>query len=82
MKFSVISPHATAEYAIVWIEINTPVGNMVIQQDHAPMIIEIEQNSELLFMQQNGKQISLMIVQGFIHITRQNIKLLVTQEAQ
>lgn len=81
MKFSVISPHATLEHTIVWVEINTPAGNMVIQQGHAPMIVEIQPESELLFMQPNGKQILLIVLQGFIHITRQEIKLLVTKEA-
>lgn len=80
MKFSVISPHTIIEHNIVWIEINTPIGNMVIQEGHAPMIIEIEKNSELLFMQENGKQISFMVFQGFMHITRQEIKLLITKE--
>ncbi len=59
MKLSVISPHSVIEHTIVWIEINTPVGNIVIQENHAPMIVEIEPNSELLFMQQNGKQVLL-----------------------
>lgn len=81
MKFSVISPHAVVHHTIVWVEINTPVGNMVIQENHAPMVVEIEPNSELLFMQPNGKQISIIVLQGFIHVTRQEIKLLVTKEA-
>jgi len=54
---------------------------MVIQEGHTPMIVEIEPNSELLFMQHNGKQISIVVLQGFMHITRQEIKLLVTKEA-
>jgi F0F1-type ATP synthase epsilon subunit len=53
----------------------------VIQEGHTPMIIEIEPNSELLFMQPNGKQISLIITQGFMHIKPYEIKLLVTKEA-
>jgi len=81
MKLNVISPHAQIVYAIVWLEINTPVGNMVIQKDHAPMIIEIEPNSELLFMLESGKQMVIVVLQGFMHITRQDIKLLVTKEA-
>jgi len=81
VKFSVISPHSTAEHTIVWVEINTPAGNMVIQENHAPMVVEIEPNSEILFMQQNGKQVSIVVLQGFIHVTHQEIKLLVTKEA-
>lgn len=81
MKLSVISPHALVEHTIIWIEINTPVGNMVIQANHAPMVVEIEPNSEILFMQENGKQMTITVLQGFIHITRQEVKLLVTKEA-
>jgi F0F1-type ATP synthase epsilon subunit len=80
MKLSVISPQSIQQYPIVWIEINTPVGNMVIQQDHAPMIVEIEPNSEILLMQENGKQMSILVAQGFIHVARQEIKLLITKE--
>ena len=54
---------------------------MVIQENHAPMVVEIEPNSEILFMQQNGKQVSIVVLQGFIHVTHQEIKLLVTKEA-
>jgi len=81
VKFLVISPHSIIEHNIVWVEINTPVGNMVIQEGHAPMIVEIEPNSELLFMQPNGKQVSLVVMQGFIHIRPEEIKLLITAEA-
>ncbi|MBV8660840.1 MAG: hypothetical protein JO129_01685 [Candidatus Dependentiae bacterium] len=81
MKFSVISPHSIVHHTIAWVEINTPVGNMVIQENHAPMVVEIEPNSELLFMQPNGKQEAIIVQQGFIHVTRQEIKLLVTKEA-
>ncbi|MGZ6250560.1 MAG: hypothetical protein ACXWL2_00875 [Candidatus Chromulinivorax sp.] len=80
MKFLVISPYSTTEYTIVWAEINTPAGNLVIQENHAPMLVEIEPNSELLFMQDNGKQTSLIVIQGLIHVTRQEIKLLITKE--
>lgn len=81
MKLSVISPQSIQQYGIVWVEINTPVGNLVIQENHAPMIVEIEQNSEILLMQENGKQMSILVVQGFIHVTHQEIKLLITKEA-
>ena len=80
MKLSVISPHALVQHTIVWVEINTPVGNMIIQENHAPMVVEITPNSEFLFMQPNGKQVSLKVLQGFLHVTRQEIKLLVTKE--
>jgi len=81
MNLSVISPQSTLQYPVVWIEINTPVGNMVIQEGHVPVIVEIQPNSEILLMQENGKQLTIMVVQGFMHITRTEVKLLLTKEA-
>ena len=80
MKLSVINPHSIQYYSTIWIEINTPVGNIVIQKNHAPMIVEIQPKSEILLMQENGKQISILVQQGFIHVTREEIKLLITKE--
>lgn len=79
MKLKIISPYSTEEYAIVWIELNTPVGNMIIQKEHAPMLIEINPNSEILFLMSNGKQKTIIITQAFAHVHRKEVKILATQ---
>ena len=47
-----------------WVEMNTPVGNMVIQLGHAPMIIELSQGYDLLYQITGGATESIIIVQG------------------
>lgn len=81
MKLKIIDPYQVTEHTIAWIELETPVGNMVIQENHAPMVVEILPKSEILFLLNNGKQASQAIVQGFAHVTREEIKILVTQQA-
>lgn len=80
MKLKIIDPYQVTQHTIAWIELETPVGNMVIQENHAPMVIEISPNTEVLFLLNNGKQMSANIVQGFAHVNREEIKILVTQQ--
>ena len=49
MKLSLIDIEKIVTHDVVWVEINTPAGNMVIQATHAPMIIELLSGHDLLF---------------------------------
>ncbi len=76
MKLQIITSQKTTEINIDWIEFNTPVGNMVIQEGHAPMIIELASGYELLYQTKHGASESMMIVQGVAHVTRTGVKIL------
>jgi F0F1-type ATP synthase epsilon subunit len=39
MNLTIISPTHTHTYTVQWCEIETPVGNFVIQKGHAPTIL-------------------------------------------
>jgi F0F1-type ATP synthase epsilon subunit len=67
MKLQIITSQKTTEINIDWIEFNTPVGNMVIQEGHAPMIIELASGYELLYQTKH---------QGVAHVTRTGVKIL------
>ncbi|NBX77935.1 hypothetical protein EBQ93_01080 [bacterium] len=77
MNLNIVTPHAVDVYEVVWLEICTPVGSMVIQKDHAPMIIELVPGQEISFQLLSGKQQSIAVVRGFVHVTRDNIKIIV-----
>jgi F0F1-type ATP synthase epsilon subunit len=79
MNLSIISPQETVEHVIAWIEINTPVGNMVIQKDHIPMIVELAPNKEIAYQLSNGKQQSMHIARGFLHVTRTAVKIIISR---
>jgi F0F1-type ATP synthase epsilon subunit len=76
MKLQIVTTQRVLEHDIEWIELNTPVGNMVVQKGHAPMIIELSSGHELLYKKLDGTQESVAIVQGIAHITRHEIKIL------
>jgi len=80
MKLNIISPFTKKSLDIAWIEINTPVGNFVIQPGHVPMIATLVPEKEIIFCLKSGKQESFLIKQGTIDITRTDATLLLSQE--
>lgn len=77
MKLSIVDTVKITVYDVAWVEINTPVGNMVIQEKHVPMIIELSSGHELIFELLDGELIRIMIVQAVAHVTREEVKILI-----
>jgi len=70
MDLIIITPVQELIYGITWLEINTPVGNFVIQPGHAPTVLTLAANEKITFCLKNGKRESMPIKQGVVHITR------------
>jgi len=79
MELTVITPHETAEYSIVWLELNTPTGNLVIQPGHAPTILILASHQPAVFRLKNGKQESVTIRHGIADIRRDRATLVVNE---
>lgn len=79
MKLEIISPEQTESFNVAWIEINTPTGNFVIQQGHAPTILILSPEKLLNFCLDSGKKESRMIKRGIIEIGRDKATLLVNK---
>jgi F0F1-type ATP synthase epsilon subunit len=73
MQLTLVTPIDKKQYAIVWVEIQTPTRNIVIQPGHAPMTIPLEPTSEITFCLKNGKQETVSVTHGIIDINRQVI---------
>lgn len=77
MKLNIVTSSSTDEYTISWIELNTPTGNIVIQEQHAPCILELKSNESIMFQLSTGKQKSVMIQHGFAHVLREKITIII-----
>lgn len=73
MKLRIVTTQKDIESEVTWIELNTPVGNMMIQHGHAPMIIELASGHEMMYQKSDGVQHSIMIVQGIAHVNRDTV---------
>jgi F0F1-type ATP synthase epsilon subunit len=80
MKLHIISPIDKKTYTIAWLEINTPIGNFVIQPGHIPTMLTLSPHKPLIFRLRTGKQETLLVQQGFVDITRDVATVLLSQE--
>jgi F0F1-type ATP synthase epsilon subunit len=80
MKLVIMSPFTKKKFDVAWIELNTPVGNFIIQPGHAPTLLALSPHKEIVFCLSSGKQESYVIKQGIIDITRTGATLLLNEE--
>jgi F0F1-type ATP synthase epsilon subunit len=80
MNLTIITPLRTLTYNVAWLEINTDVGNFVIQKGHAPALLVLAPNKEVVFRLKSGKQESMIVSGGIVEVTR-DLATVVIQEA-
>lgn len=77
MELRVITPQEVKKYVVTWIDLYTPEGNLIIQPNHAPIILTLLAGKEVTFCLKNGKKESIMVSQGLIEVTRTYANLLI-----
>lgn len=75
MELRVLSPTQDRTVNIEWLEINTPAGNLVIQNNHAPFIANILQNSVVKLFAENKVQ-EISVATGSIKVLNNVVTLL------
>lgn len=70
MILNIISPTYNKKLNIAWLEVNTNVGNFVIQPGHAPIILTLMHNKNVTYCLTTGKQETITINQGIVDIGR------------
>ena len=77
MELNIISSSEIKNFQILWIEVETIVGGMVIQLGHAPAIIELKPQAMLSYcISSSGKVETIDSASGFIEISRSGVNLL------
>lgn len=80
MKLTIINPQHKHEYQVLWIEAHTPAGFLMIQPEHAPMILSLVAGSDFTFMlDSHEKKIVHLTRPGFMEVTRTSVLALVGQ---
>ena len=74
MHVSLVTPTEQRNLDAVWVECDTPVGNFVIEEQHAPMLLTLVQGRSLIIGFAHGLQESFLIYgDAIVHITRKKI---------
>jgi F0F1-type ATP synthase epsilon subunit len=79
MQLNIAMPTQKKTVTIAWLDINTDVGNFIIQPEHAPMIISLLPNSQVMYCLNNGKLETMNVKFGVAHITREAVTLLLSE---
>jgi F0F1-type ATP synthase epsilon subunit len=79
MKLTLVSTTDKQTFEVAWLEVNSSVGNFVMQRGHAPMILLLASQQPIIYCLQNGKEESMLIEGGgILHITRQEATIILT----
>jgi len=70
MTLHIICPSYNKTVAIAWLELNTDIGNFVIQPGHTPTVLILSKNKKITYCLTTGKHESLEIGEGIVDITR------------
>lgn len=76
MKLWLITPFFKKNIEIKWLELNTPHGNLVVLQGHAPTIRILSTDKKITYGLPNGKQQSYITHRGIAKINRESITLI------
>ncbi|OGB97194.1 hypothetical protein A3F06_02280 [candidate division TM6 bacterium RIFCSPHIGHO2_12_FULL_36_22] len=77
MELVISSPLQRNVHDVAWVELNSDVGNLIIQPSHAPMVIALKRDSQVIYGLMSGKQDTITVVSGIAHVTRESVLLLV-----
>lgn len=67
-ELSVVSIHSRNALSVVWLEIITTKGEIVIAAGHAPFIGILRQKSVIVYQEQSGAQSSLPVSSGIFYM--------------
>lgn len=76
MKLEIVSATEHTTYQVAWLELNTPVGNFIIQMGHAPTIFSLTPHKPITFRLKSGKQKTINAYHGVAQIFRESVMIL------
>lgn len=79
MMLAIVSPTYSTNVEIDWIELNTPVGNFVIEQGHIPTIVTLVPNAPCIFMTTAGSQEIIKPQSAIAEISRSEVTIFMAQ---
>jgi F0F1-type ATP synthase epsilon subunit len=80
MELVINTPQYEGTYSVAWVELNTPTGNYVIQQGHAPAIMTLAPQKPIIFRLNTGKQENILVRHGVVKIERERVQVVMTPQ--
>jgi F0F1-type ATP synthase epsilon subunit len=78
MELHLVSPEDKRTLRVAWFEIDTPVGNFVIHLGHAPMMVTLLPEHDIIIRLQSGKEEIIHAHGGLVHVTRKRATIILS----
>lgn len=78
-ELTCITPTSNKTIMVQWLELETPTGNLVIQEGHTPLITSLKPQCEVRFATTSGLIEGLEIRGGIAKIDRKSALIIVDQ---
>lgn len=79
MELIITTPLRKDALNISWLELNTPEGNLIVQEGHAPMILTLSKDSEIVYSLASGTKHSRFAVHAIAEITRKTVTIIMQE---
>ncbi len=79
MTLHIVCPSYNKKVEIVWLELNTDIGNFVIQPGHAPTVLILSKDKKVTYCLTTGKQESLDVTHGIVDIERTQATMIISE---
>ncbi len=76
MTLEILTPYEYRTFIIAWLEVNTGIGNLIIQPGHAPAVMTLTDNSTAIATLPAGNDEVIVVTRGVVEISRSRIRLL------
>lgn len=80
INLTIITPKKQESHVIEWIEANSSYGNLVIQKGHAPLIMTLVANKNMILLLKTGEKRTIYIERtGFLEAHRNTVTIILNQ---
>lgn len=67
---SIITSTSQESKQVEWLEIETPLGNLIVEEGHAPLTTSLKRDCEIIFKPEKGNVKSIKVRGGIAKIKR------------
>jgi len=79
MELTILSPQQRQSLTVSWIEVETAIGNFVIQKYHVPTILTVLPHQPVTYQLTSGKQETFVSTGGILQVNRESATLLLNE---
>lgn len=76
-ELTLITPTSNRTITVAWLEFETPLGSMVIQRGHAPLVAALQSYREIRFENKHGVVETMELSGGIVEVRRHSALIVV-----